>query len=259
MTPDPATDPTSDPAADAYAVKQANATAKVAGWLRHLIDPDQVVELRALRVTDGTRGGSTWAGTFLGSELETLARAALDLSGLCQGVYYTLNPLRPDRHVRRAPRVQRAGVGGLAHDADVVERRWMLVDVDPVKPTAHKDDSATTEEKAATLELATEVRAYMATVSKGTPILCDSGNGHHLLYRLCEPIPVKLPLDGDDVIRRVLLHLADKFAGDPRGEIDTKVFNPGRIVKFPGTKACKGEGTDDRPHRRSRVLEVPDP
>lgn len=246
MTPDP-TD---------YRTAIERATATVAGWLSHLIDPDQVVELRALRMQD-TKGGSTWAGTFHGGELAEMARCALELSGLCQGVYYTLNPLVPGRFVRQAPRVQRASK--TAEDHDVLERRWMLVDVDPLKPKAHKDDSATDAEKARTLDLARRVREYLAGEGWPAPVLCDSGNGHHLLYRLKEPYPVeraKLPLPEDDLLRKVLCHLADKFNG-PDGEIDTRVYNPARIVKLPGTLACKGEVSEERPHRRARVLEVP--
>ena len=248
---------TTPPDADTtYQAELARVTPIVAAWLTHLIDPDQVVELRALRVQDGTRGGSTWAGMFRGDELHELARQALELSGLCQGVYYTLNPLKPEKFVKQAPRVQRAHGGALAHDADVIERRWMLVDIDPVKPAKHKDDSATDHEKGKTLEVAKAVREYLAGEGWPVPVLCDSGNGHHLLYRLAEPLPVTLPLKEDDVLRRVLLHLADKFSGGD-GAIDDVVFNPGRIVKFPGTRACKGEATVERPHRRARVLEVP--
>lgn len=240
------------------------AVATVATWLRHLIDPDQVVELRALRMHDGEAAkggvGYTAAGTFRGTELEEMARAALLISGNCQGVYYTLNPLRPDRFVRQAPRLQRAGKGQTADDHDILERRWLLVDIDPVKPLKHKDDSATDSEKGKTLTTALLVREYLAGEGWPKPVLSDSGNGHHLLYRLAEPYPVTadtLPLKEDDPIRKLLLHLADKFNG-PSGEIDCKVFNPARIVKLPGTLACKGDGEGERPHRRARVLEVPE-
>jgi hypothetical protein len=244
-----------------YHAKLEHAVGTVANWLAKLIDPDQVVELRALRVQDGTKDGdSTWAGCFRGSELNVLARSALELSGHCSGVYYTLNPLRPERFVNQAPRVQKASHGQLAHDRDVIERRWLLVDIDPVKPTAHKDDSATAAEKTKTLEVAIAVREYLAGEGWARPVLCDSGNGHHLLYKLTEPYTVeapKLPLSEDDVLRRVLLHLADKFNGTT-GTIDAKVYNPARIVKFPGTLACKGVASEERPHRRARVLEVPE-
>jgi hypothetical protein len=246
-------EPGSDPD---YAAKLARAAGTVAGWLGHLIAPDQVVELRALRVADGTRGGSTWAGTFRGDELPALAAAALGLSGLCQGVYYTLNPLRPGRYVRQAPRVQRVAGQQLACDADVLERRWLLIDIDPVKPGDHKDDSAADDEKARTLAMAGRIREYLAGEGWPAPVVVDSGNGHHLLYRVAG-LPVELPLKDDDRMRRVLVHLAAKFGG-PDGKVDTAVYNPGRIVKFPGTLACKGEASETRPHRRARVLEVPE-
>lgn len=238
-----------------YHAKLNHAITVVTAWMRHLIAPDQIVELRALRVADTTKGGATWAGLFRGDELDLLTRSALELSGLCQGVYYTLNPIKPARLVKTAPRVRRANAGELAHDADVLERRWLLIDIDPVKPTEHKDDSATDEEKARTLELAKRVRDYMTEETKEVPFLCDSGNGHHLLYRI-EPIPMSGVLKDDDYLRKLLAHLAAKFSG-PDGKIDTAVYNPARIVKFPGTLACKGEMSEERPHRRARVLEMP--
>ena len=89
------------------------------------------------------------------------------------------------------------------------------------------------------------------------PVVADSGNGYHLLYRLAEDVPVAaVPVPADDPVRRLLRHLAAKF-DTAHAAIDTSVFNPGRIVKLPGTKARKGPGTPDRPHRRASLLEVP--
>jgi hypothetical protein len=234
------------------------AIARVSEWMSRLIFPDQVVELRALNVQDGTRWPqrSTLAGTFRGYELHELAVAALKISGLCAGVYFTLNPLKPSRFVRQAPRLQKAHGGQLASDADVHERQWLLIDVDPVKPKANKDDSATDLEKARTLELVRKIQAYIGHDTAATPIVADSGNGHHLLYRLSPSLPVELPLREDDPLKMALVHLAAQFSGE-LGLIDTKVFNPSRIVKFPGTMSCKGESTEARPHRRARILEMP--
>jgi hypothetical protein len=39
--------------------------------------------------------------------------------------------------------------------------------------------------------------------------------------------------------------------------VDASVFNPARITKLYGTMTCKGDSTPDRPHRRSRILEIP--
>jgi hypothetical protein len=256
MTPD-VTAPAADPDYDA---KLTAAAERVAGQVRQLIDPGQVVELRALRVQDGTKGGSTWAGTFTGDELPELCKAALNLSGNCSGVYFTLNPLKPARLALAAhrPRVGKVAGGQLAHDVDVLIRRWVLIDVDPVRAKGKEKDSATDAEKAAAHGVMQAVREYLAAGESDwpPPIVADSGNGYHLLYRLDDGPIDKLPLPEDDPLRQMLRHLAGQF-NTAAATIDTSVFNPSRIVKFPGTLACKGSGEGDRPHRRARILEVP--
>lgn len=236
--------------------KLAALKARMADWLRVLVDPDQVVELRALGVADPAGGPpATWAGTFRGAERDALVAAALGLTA--KGVYLTLNPLRPGRLVPQLPRVRRAGSGDLAADADVTARRWVLVDVDPVRPPAHRNDSATEGEKAAAWEVLGRARGFLAADGWPAPVVADSGNGYHLLYRLAEDVPVAaVPVPADDPVRRLLRHLAAKF-DTAHAAIDTSVFNPGRIVKLPGTKARKGSGGGDRPHRRAALLEVP--
>lgn len=233
------------------------AAAKLAARLPALIDPGQVVELRALRVADPNRPDDkpgVWAGTFRGTELMELTTAALQLSGHAGGVYYTLNPLKPDRLVENRPRVRRVQEGELAHDRDVLVRRWVLVDVDPVRPA---NTSATEAEKAAAWEVLGRVREYLADRCDQRPIVSDSGNGFHLLYRLAEDVPVTtIPTPDDDPLRQMLRHLADRFSTEA-ATVDTSVFNPSRIVKFPGTRTRKGPDTADRPHRRAKLLEVP--
>src|SRR5581483_3340090 len=50
--------------------------------------------------------------------------------------------------------------------------------------------------------------------------------------------------------------LASKFS-DNACHVDTTVHNPSRICKLYGTMIRKGESTTERPHRLSRILEVP--
>jgi hypothetical protein len=54
----------------------------------------------------------------------------------------------------------------------------------------------------------------------------------------------------------VLTAIADVF-DDDKVSIDTSVFNAGRITKFYGSVACKGDSTPSRPHRQSRLTLVP--
>ena len=94
------------------------------------------------------------------------------------------------------------------------------------------------------------VRDHLANAGWPEPVLATSGNGFHLLYR------VDLPAADGGVVERVLKALAVRFNTDT-ARVDTKVANPARICKVPGTVARKGDATPARPHRRSRLLEVP--
>jgi hypothetical protein len=83
-------------------------------------------------------------------------------------------------------------------------------------------------------------------------VAADSGNGAHIIYA------VDLPNDTDSLvlIRRVLEALSFKFS-DSKVEIDTSVCNAARITKLYGTTARKGDSTEDRPHRATKLLTVP--
>jgi hypothetical protein len=95
-----------------------------------------------------------------------------------------------------------------------------------------------------------EVKAYLSGQGWPAPIVADSGNGYHALY------PIDLPRDDGGIIERCLKALADRFDTE-RVTIDTSVFNPSRITKLYGTTPHKGDHTPERPHRPSRILEVP--
>lgn len=212
--------------------------------LRVLYLPGQVVELRVPKGgPDGTISGFFNKGALL-------AQAAAELSGRFPGIYTTLNPLRSDLIERSPNRLTRnADKGTLATDADVTARRWMLVDVDPERPA---DMSSTDAERAAAFELASRVADWLADRGWPLPILADSGNGAHLLYR------VDLPNDEPSkaLIHGVLRRLAAEFNANAL-KIDTKVANASRICKVYGTVAAKGTPTDERPHRAAALLDIP--
>lgn len=85
-----------------------------------------------------------------------------------------------------------------------------------------------------------------------TPLLADSGNGAHLLYR------IDLPNDdiSRDLVKRCLEVLASMF-NDAVAQVDTANFNAARIWKLYGTMSRKGDSTADRPHRRSQIILAP--
>lgn len=216
-------------------------------WSAALFAPDQVVELRAIGVTNRYGRPFISAGFFGPDGRVKMAEAALKLTETAQGVYATLNPLNPDLLARRCNRVARAEAGDLTKDKDIVRRRWLLVDADPVRASGI---SATDAEKAEARAVADAVREFLRGRGWPDPILTDSGNGFHLLYR------VDLPAEDGGLVQRALAVLAARFDTD-RAKIDRAVHNPSRICKVPFTWSRKGDPTADRPHRQARLIEVP--
>ena len=83
------------------------------------------------------------------------------------------------------------------------------------------------------------------------PLLADSGNGGHLMYRIDEPAE-------DDGLLEKRLHALQHRFGDSAVKVDTTVHNPARIWKLYGTMAAKGDSTPDRPHRMAHIIDAPE-
>jgi hypothetical protein len=219
----------------------------VAAWLRLFRQPGDVTELRALHVPQRWGRPQTVAGFFDWDHLADMAEQALALTRQAQGVYFTLNPLKPAILARRANRVDVAAEGMLAGDGDVASRRWLLVDADPCRTAGV---SATAAEKLLARSVIFDIHDYLRARGWPLPVVADSGNGHHLVFRIA------LPTDDGGLVKRTLAALATLF-DTPEVHVDTSVYNSSRIVKLYGTWARKGDDTPDRPHRQTYVLEVP--
>jgi len=209
-----------------------------------LCEEGQTVEIRAKG-----RDGSVFSG--YGQNLEELAQQVdlLDTTDTT-GIYIALNPVNPALMARRSRVGKVRSTDPLTSDADIVRRRWLPVDLDPVRPAGV---SSTEEEKAAAQRKAGLVIAYLTGLGWPAPVVADSGNGYHVLHR------VDLPNDepARDLVKGCLEALAARFS-DTTVSVDVKNFNAARIWKIYGTTARKGEDTQDRPHRRARILSVPD-
>ena len=218
----------------------------VADWMSLFVEEGQVVELRALRVVQEVSNAKlTWSGFYTADKLDRMAYDALELTADAEGVYFSLNPLEPSLLALRSNRCEPAK--DTAKDADVLQRRWLLIDADPVRRAGI---SSTDEEKLQAWLSIREVHRWLQEQGWPEPILADSGNGYHLLYR------IDLPGDDGGLVKGVLGALAKRF-DNARVKIDTNVFNPGRIVKLYGTVARKGDSLRERPHRRTGVLSIP--
>lgn len=197
-----------------------------------LADPLSGIELRALPYGKGITG--RWDDPKLFQFIRDHADA--------KGIYYTLNPVRLDL----IPATASTG----SKVADILCRRWLLVDVDPKRPP---DVNASEAEHQAAAHTANRILGALVSDGWPVPILVDSGNGNHLLWRI--------DLPNDDraraLVKAVLSEISARY-GDAATDIDAKVFNANRISKLPGTWARKGPHTPERPHRLCRIVSAPE-
>lgn len=134
-------------------------------------------------------------------------------------------------------------------DNDITLRNWLLIDVDPKRATGV---SATDEEKNYAKKCINNVFSFLRDIGFAEPIVCDSGNGFHLLY--------KIQIENNEqnkLLLQVILQVLDMYFSDDKCDIDKSVFNASRITKLYGTDSKKGNSTQDRPHRESGIIRVP--
>ena len=161
--------------------------------------------------------------------------------------YQTINCVNPGCYSRGQHEALTANPKETTSDKDIIGYNWILIDADPVRPSGV---SATDLEKENAHTVARKVFYQLRKLGFCEPIVADSGNGYHLLYK------IKAELSSKDTISDFLKVLDMWFSSDTV-LIDTAVFNPARITKLYGTIARKGANTQDRPYRFSRILHVP--
>jgi len=231
--------------------------------IRHAISvlfrPGQVVEVRAFPTPKG-KNSPTWSGYF--SDHEALAQATLELATRPKGyfrgrapslaIYWTLQQIKPSLLARHANNYV-DNVSVTTSDGDVERYEWFPIDLDPTRAA---EISSSDTEKQAAREVADRIIEFLA--ERGiSALLCDSGNGIHILFRISLPAgDVKLAAGDVKLVEQTLAGFGRKFS---TGEVsvDTRNFNPSRIWKAYGTVSKKGDSTVDRPHRLSRVLGMP--
>ena len=208
-----------------------------------ILTPGHVYEVRILNTRQGTVSGYY-------DDVEQLARDARKHDGTVPAIYTTLNPVSPALLARAHNRLvsyARTTTG----DADILTRDYLLIDCDAVRPAGI---SSTEVEHQAAIERATLIATWLTGLGWPYPVVADSGNGAHLLYR------IDLPNDAasTSTVKAILDMLALRF-DDEGVVVDKAVFNAARITKLYGSMACKGDSTTERPHRRSAILKIPDP
>jgi hypothetical protein len=219
--------------------------------MRKIWQPGQVMELRALEVPTDRAGNwkKTFSGYFDHNHILEFSNEAAKLTNCgAKGVYFTLNPVDSALIARCANQVKQSAKGTTTADHDIKRIVWLPVDTDPTRPSGI---SSTEEQKTKALQSCQSIKDFLSSMNWPEPIVADSGNGGHLLYR------VDLPVEQSALIQKCLQVLAQKFSNEDV-DVDEKVFNPARIWKVYGTFAKKGSSTEKYPHRQAKVLSCPD-
>lgn len=203
-----------------------------------LFESGQVVELRI----PNAGGKGTVSGYF--DDFNKLKAEIGKCNGKAEGIYYTLNPVNPALLARSCNHTKERAKNTTA-DRDILKRVWLLIDVDPQRPAGV---SSTNDEKELAGDRTRAIREWLRVRGWPEPLVADSGNGYHLLYR------IDLPNDkiNATLVKDCLSALAGRF-DDEVVKVDTSVYNPARIIKAYGTLAAKGDNTQDRPHRTARL------
>jgi hypothetical protein len=197
-----------------------------------------------LRMPDVPRRGVVF-GYF--DDFDILARLAAKYNGEAD-MYHVLNPVIPELLGRAKNKI--INTRFTTKDNEIARRRYIFIDCDPVRPG--KIPSTKQEHKAA-LKMSREIKAWLIN-EQGFPELfrADSGNGAHIL------IPVDLPNDSETLklCKNFIAAIKERFESE-EVKIDTAVTNAARLIRLWGTLNIKGENTDERPHRYSRLRDFP--
>lgn len=165
-------------------------------------------------------------------------------------IYFTLNAINPacydrEQHDRIVTKPK-----STTSDNDIVGRDWILIDIDTKKPS---DTNSTDEEKEMAKEVVNNVFKFLRDEGFEKPVVCDSGNGFHLLYK----IAMKNSNENTTICKE-FLQVLDMLFSNSNVEIDCTTHNASRVCKLYGTFSRKGSNTKKRPQRESKILRIPD-
>lgn len=208
-------------------------------WLSLLHEPDAIIEIRSIDPKPIISGYFRADSPRIAAELAKYPNRTF---------YQSLNPVKSACYARAQHERLVERPKETTSDNDIIGFQWILIDADPVRPSGV---SASAEEKEAAHAVAGKTMKRLMATGFSEPIVADSGNGYHLLFK------VHISTDDRQVVADFLSVLDMWFSTD-EAKIDTAVYNPSRITKLYGTIAAKGAHTPERPHRQSCIIRYPE-
>lgn len=165
-------------------------------------------------------------------------------------IYFVMNEISSDCYAR--PQCERfvKSPKATTKDDEIVSRRWILCDFDPVRLP---NISSSTEQFELAHKKAQDVYRYLKDDCEFEDmVVAISGSGWHLL------IPVNIPCneETDKIVKDFYAYMGNKFTDD-KVEYDVKVYNRSRITKLYSVIAKKGANLPSNPWRQSKIVYIP--
>lgn len=192
---------------------------------------------------------ATYSGYFKGADELINGMSGIRDFADCN-FYITLNELNCACYDRSQRGRFEKNSKATTSDSDVIGYQWLMVDLDPRRPTGTSSDDSQIE-KAKTK--GNKIYIFMKNLGFEEPVMGFSGNGVHLLYA----VNLNNSEDNKMLLKNALATLNMLFADD-EVDVDMKNFNPSRVCKLYGTTAQKGSNSTERPHRMSYLVKVPE-
>lgn len=210
-------------------------------WYDIFKDNHELVEIRIL--DPNTK--KTYSGYF--TDVEKILREIKPYNHC--NLYFTLNVIDDacysrEQHDRISQRPK-----STTSDKEIIGRKWCLIDIDCEKPA---DTNSSDEEKELAKHVVNNVYKFLRDEGFEQPVICDSSNGYHLLYR-----QAMLNNEKNAETMKNFLQVLDLYFSTEKVKVDCSTFNASRICKLYGAVSRKGSNTKERPQRESKILRVP--
>lgn len=215
--------------------------ATIRQWYDVFKDNNELVEIRIL--DPETR--KTYSGYF--TNIEDILRE-IKRYDKCN-IYFTLNVINPACYGREQKDKISTRPKSTTSDSDIIARKWCLIDIDCEKPS---DTNSTNEEKESAKQVVNSVYKFLRDEGFEPPVICDSANGWHLLYKQA----MKASPENTEIMKR-FLQVLDMYFSTDKVKIDVSTYNNSRVCKCYGTVSRKGSNTKDRPQRLSGFVRTP--
>lgn len=211
-------------------------------WYDIFKDNHYLVELRLI----DPQTSKTYSGYF--EDADTIIKALEPYEHCNQ--YFVLNRIDERLYKRQQKDHFVCKPKETTSDKDIEGYDWIMIDIDVERPSGI---TSSDEELNYAKKKANEVYAYLRDANFEKPVVCCSGSGVHVMY--------KVELANDEENRKLIKNFLDALGmmfSDEKVHIDSCVGNPARLCRLYGSVNRKGANTEERPHRMAYIAKAPD-